>query len=85
MKLWESAKKAYPCTLLENAWRLSIGIKGMPGRGGLGRGHKLDAYRNDDPDGKLLREWIGPDAEVYLAMSPKPAPPAPAKKRGHRR
>lgn len=69
LELWASAKKAFPCTLLQDAWRLSIGIKGMPGRGGLGRGHKPEAYRNADPDGKILRSWIGEDAEPYLAIS----------------
>src|SRR5205814_2710696 len=56
----------HPTKLLKDAWKLSIGIKGMPGRGGLGRGHKLEAYKNGDPEGKLLREWIGDKAaETY--------------------
>lgn len=73
MELWASAKKAYPCTLLENAWHLSVGMKGLPGRGGLGSGHKPEAYRNADPEGKLLRQWIGPDADTYLAFQKEPA------------
>lgn len=42
------------------------GIKGMPGRGGIGMGHKRDFRGQHDPDGKLLRSWIGANAEWYL-------------------
>ena len=43
-----------------------VGIKGMPGRGGIGMGHK-DGFKGDhDPDGALLRQWIGDDARHYL-------------------
>lgn len=43
-----------------------VGIKGLPGRGGIGMGHK-DNFRGDlDPDGAMLRDWIGKDAEAYL-------------------
>lgn len=42
------------------------GIKGMPGRGGIGMGHKADFRGVSDRDGALLREWIGTDAEFYL-------------------
>lgn len=41
------------------------GIKGLPGRGGIGMGHG-DSFRGTpDPDGRLLRSWIGQDAELY--------------------
>lgn len=42
------------------------GIKGMPGRGGIGMGHKRDFRGQHDPDGKLLRAWIGANAGWYL-------------------
>lgn len=41
------------------------GIKGLPGRGGLGIGHRQD-FGAPDPDGAVLREWIGDDADLYL-------------------
>lgn len=41
------------------------GIKGLPGRGGIGMGHSPDFRGTPDPDGALLREWIGQDAELY--------------------
>lgn len=42
------------------------GIKGLPGRGGIGAGHRDDFHGNADPRGELLRSWIGDDAEAYL-------------------
>ncbi|HHA2844535.1 glycosyltransferase family A protein [Stenotrophomonas maltophilia] len=43
-----------------------VGIKGLPGRGGIGMGHDLDFNGEADPCGALLRNWVGQDAEVYL-------------------
>ena len=43
-----------------------VGIKGMPGRHGIGSGHKRDFVGQLDPDGHLLRDWIGYDADAYL-------------------
>ena len=36
-----------------------VGIKGMPGRTGIGTGHTQNGI--PDPELKVLREWIGPD------------------------
>lgn len=43
-----------------------IGIKGLPGRKGLGAGHTEKFLRFADPEGKNLLHWIGKDAEVYI-------------------
>lgn len=43
-----------------------VGIKGLPGRGGIGMGHDPDFKGEADVSGALLRRWIGEDAEVYL-------------------
>ncbi|MFV1846451.1 glycosyltransferase family A protein [Stenotrophomonas maltophilia] len=43
-----------------------VGIKGLPGRGGIGMGHDTDFKGEADVSGALLRHWIGEDAEVYL-------------------
>lgn len=43
-----------------------VGIKGLPGRDGIGMGHKENFSGSIDPDGAMLREWIGADAEAYL-------------------
>ena len=44
-----------------------VGMKGMPGRGGYGVGHKTQIYRQyDDANRTLLRHWIPEDYKVYL-------------------
>lgn len=42
-----------------------VGMKGLPGRPGIGIGHRDNFVGIDDPDGALLREWIGADADLY--------------------
>lgn len=42
------------------------GTKGLPGRGGIGMGHKANFTGTPDPDGQILRDWIGDDAGLYL-------------------
>ena len=41
-----------------------VGIKGMPGRPGIGIGHRPD-FGTPDPDGSVLRSWIGGYAPEY--------------------
>lgn len=45
-----------------------VGIKGLPGRIGLGVGHRPDARWSPDPQLTKLREWIGDDADLYSPM-----------------
>lgn len=49
-----------------------VGIKGLPGRVGLGIGHRPHGPGwTDDQSGRQLRAWVGADADVYLgAMVP---------------
>lgn len=61
LELWRKHRDA----LLFPGHRV-VGIKGMPGRGGIGMGHKAGFRGQRDPNGVLLREWIGPDADWYL-------------------
>lgn len=43
-----------------------VGIKGLPGRKGLGMGHRPPDHRwRRDPGGLTLAEWVGNDAENY--------------------
>lgn len=43
-----------------------IGVKGLPGRPGIGIGHQARAYGyRKDPDLSLLRQWIGNDLQYY--------------------
>lgn len=45
-----------------------VGIKGLPGRKGLGLGHRPD-HRWTDDDGTVLRQWVGDDADEYLKIA----------------
>lgn len=43
-----------------------LGIKGMPGRGGISSAHReTENWGHYDPDLSKLREWIGADAALY--------------------
>ncbi len=44
---------------------LAVGIKGIPGRGGIGAGHKDMAGMLPDPEMKYLKSIIGDDAKQY--------------------
>jgi hypothetical protein len=46
--------------------KLVVGMKGLPGRSGIGMGHKLDFRGQIDRDGSILRQWAGGVAELYL-------------------
>lgn len=45
-----------------------LGIKGLPGRGGIGMGHRNDFYGKPDDSMRILREWVGDTAELYAGF-----------------
>lgn len=45
---------------------LAIGIKGLPGRGGIGMGHRMEIRMTPDPEFVTLKELIGDDYTYYL-------------------
>jgi hypothetical protein len=45
--------------------KMVVGIKGTPGRGGIGMGHKNDFQGSIDLDGSILRQWTGTNADLY--------------------
>lgn len=53
------------------ASRQVLGIKGLPGRAGIG-GHEPHGY-DPDPGGDWLRDWMGEEAAVYLNLPVTPA------------
>lgn len=70
IELWKYAKEDKLKTCMYSELNLCIGIKGMPGRGGLGVGHQDKAYT---PDIKLLhlKKWIGDDYKNYIPFMPR--------------
>lgn len=65
IQLWtQVADNSVPACLFTDK-NLAVGIKGMPGRTGIGVGHKQKDYYFDANYTKL-REWIGNDSEHYL-------------------
>lgn len=54
--------------------RTVVGIKGLPGRAGLGLGHRPDRHWTDDTDLLQLRDWVGDDVDLYAPLY-RPAPP----------
>jgi glycosyltransferase involved in cell wall biosynthesis len=48
---------------------LYVGMKGLPGRTGIGIGHKPKTYkRHDDENRSKLKEWMPSDYSIYLEM-----------------
>jgi len=45
---------------------LAVGIKGLPGRTGIGMGHRAEIRMNPDPEFIKLKELIGDDYMYYL-------------------
>lgn len=73
---WDGATRAKK-DLYNPKSQTCIGIKGLPGKPGIGHGHR--PLGNDhhwkykkDPDGKLLEAWVGKDiAKMYLRLGAK--------------
>lgn len=59
-RFWDSVKLAN-CHEIQTV----VGIKGMPGRKGLGIGHRPNGTWNRDESFDKLREWIGNDTNFY--------------------
>lgn len=63
VQLWNSV---YSPRLLFTGENLAIGIKGQPGRPGIGVGHKVTYPINPDSDYAKLKELIGEDYKYYI-------------------
>lgn len=46
-----------------------IGIKGMPGRNGIGMGHRPPKEFQPDSSGEVLRSKVGSNADLYLNLT----------------
>jgi len=55
----------------QDLFRRVVGMKGLPGRPGIGIGHRhLQAKGEQDPDGEFLAGLIGPDSSRYEKFRP---------------
>lgn len=63
--LWRQVREQKIPHILFAEKNLCIGIKGMPGRTGIGSGHKIKDYFLD-PNLVKLKEWLGADAANYF-------------------
>jgi hypothetical protein len=63
IKLWGMAAESHVSRAVVHDAGLVVGIKGMPGRGGIGLGHKQKGMF--DVNGEKLKSWVGEDAEFY--------------------
>ena len=63
--LWNRAKEKRITSLLLSNSNIVIGMKGLPGREGIGAGHKIKDYLLD-PNLVKLEEWCGAYASNYL-------------------
>lgn len=61
MELWHGYTGAKAALPMANV----VGIKGLPGRAGIGVGHRPD-FGQPDPSGNTLRAWVGERARAYL-------------------
>jgi hypothetical protein len=72
VRLWERcAGLGLKRALISFVRPLCVGIKGLPGRPGIGIGHRPETGDGWVPDSDLtkLREWIGPAADLYYPAS----------------
>ena len=68
MRIWKIAHQEQPIYLFQDDKDpLYVGIKGLPGRLGIGAGHRPKIYGNSiDKDRSILKKWIPKDYNIYL-------------------
>jgi glycosyltransferase involved in cell wall biosynthesis len=67
LRLWDNVRALRISSKLLSPHSLQVGIKGMPGRKGLGIGHRPPSnWEVDSTDFRQLQDWIGKDFALYL-------------------
>jgi glycosyltransferase involved in cell wall biosynthesis len=67
-KFWEFVQaRHWKMDLFDPAEDMMIGMKGLPGRGGIGVGHRPQKFMSD-PIGETLRLWTRDYADTYILM-----------------
>lgn len=62
---WKQVKALEIPFILSANSAISVGMKGMPGRPGIGAGHRTKGFLYDAGHVKL-KEWVGSDYHMYL-------------------
>jgi hypothetical protein len=63
------SKGAITFDIFRDTQKLFVGMKGLPGRFGIGIGHRTAAYKkHDNPDRGILKEWIPDDYHIYMEL-----------------
>jgi hypothetical protein len=65
LDLWNKAPSHFH-RWLAPASHFCVGMKGFPGKGGIGVGYRLDARHRSDATGHVLREWVGCDDAMFF-------------------
>lgn len=71
--LWNRARAQGVTNILFSGPNLAVGIKGMPGRSGIGVGHRPSEFTPDENDFKL-KELVGLDYRLYQPYLAKDFP-----------
>lgn len=69
MRLWQKIGPPRSLLFVDTIKPLYLGIKGLPGRAGIGAGHNPALYRGrakDTTDRAMLKKWVPQDYQVYL-------------------
>jgi hypothetical protein len=72
---WTGSRRLSPAPARGRA--LSVSMKGMPGRTGVTHGPSRSWAVSDDRNLEQLRDWLGPDHEVYLPYLGDQSPEVP--------
>lgn len=68
MRIWQKAGQMRGLLFVDVFKPLYLGIKGLPGRTGIGAGHNPTLYRGirDTADRPVLKKWVPQDYQIYL-------------------
>ena len=66
--VWQYAKRRKSGHVFYDAKPIYVGIKGLPGRTGIGRGHDRKIYRKFDTGRSVLKQWMPRDYQTYLDL-----------------
>lgn len=74
LRFWKKLRdKKIPNIIFDDGDKpIYVGIKGLPGRCGIGAGHNINAYSNKDGiERHILKKWIPKDYNIYLQFVKK--------------